>query len=193
MTARRLTKVERRLRLTSTHEAAHSCACVELRVPFRKVDIIEHSDRFGMIYKRKSQATLPYDHTDTRCIDRVERNIIVDFAGGLAERRFAPRSDWASAMGHDGFEHDYYYDEDGDLVRFTSVRTARGTDLDNIDERLRFLGRHGDAAYRAGLEMRAKDLVRELWPDIQRVARELIKHETLSQADVRRLMNRARR
>jgi hypothetical protein len=36
-------------------------------------------------------------------------------------------------------------------------------------------------------------LVEKLWPEIDAIARALLEHKTLSQAQVRRLMNRARR
>jgi hypothetical protein len=177
-------------RIASFHEAGHACTCVALRVPFRKVDIISNGDRDGRVYNRKRHAAFPDDH-DPRVIDLVERAIIVDFAGGIAQRRYAPRSDWAFGMGHDGLEHDFYYDEDDDLVCSTSDRITSGSDLYNIDARLRMLERDGDAAYRAELEARAKALVARLWPEIKIVAAALLKHKTLSQAQVRRLMNRA--
>jgi hypothetical protein len=176
-------------RRTAYHESGHACGCIELRVPFRKVDIIKRRDNSGMVYIRKSRANLPNDRTDPRVIDSVERNIITDFAGGLAERRFAPRSNWAHAMGHDGFAQDPYYD-DGPTTYH--VKVAYGSDLHNINKQLKTLGRYGDAAYRAALEARAAALVRELWPGIQCVARALLKNKVLSQAEVRRLMTAAK-
>ena len=47
--------------------------------------------------------------------------------------------------------------------------------------------------FQAKLEARAKALVRELWQEIKIVAAALLKRKTLSCAEVRRLMNRARR
>jgi hypothetical protein len=177
-----------RLTAESIHESAHACACAALRVPFRKVDIIKRRDHSGMVYNRKSRANLPNDRTDPRVIDWTERQILVDFAGGLAERRFAPRSNWACAMGHDGLAQDPCYD-DGPTTYH--VKVAYGTDLHNINERLKTLGRYGDAAYRAQLEARAKALVARLWPEIELVAGHLLKHKKLTQAQVRRLVNRA--
>jgi hypothetical protein len=178
------------LRIAAFHEAGHACVCVELRVPFRKVDIISNGKRFGRVYSRKSRAAFPDDHTDPRVIDWVERAIIVDFAGGIAQRRYAPRSDWAYAMGHNGLALDPCY---GDIPTTYHVKVAYGTDLYNINGRLKTLGRYGDAAYRVELEARAAALVRELYPAIKVVAAALLKHRTLTQSQVRRLMNRARR
>jgi hypothetical protein len=201
MTARRmLSAVER---VTSYHEAGHACVSVALRIPFTKVDIIPQKDHSGWIRNRKSRAAFlknvnPSDDPfywverkiDPRLVDWVERRIICIFAGGIAERRYAPRSDWASGMGHDGLDRDYYRDEDGDLVCFTSPWIAPDSDLHHIEERLEFLGRHGDTAYRAQLEERSKSLVRELWPEIKIVAAALLKYRTLTQAQVRQLMKR---
>jgi hypothetical protein len=190
MTARRPTRREMQcLRKAAWHEAGHVCVCVELRAPFRKVDIISNGDRFGRVYSRKSRAAFSDDHTDPRVIDWVERSIIVGFAGGLAQRRFAPRSNWARSMGENGTQELHY----GDDNIVSHVKVAYGTDLHNINERLRMLGRYGDAAYRAELEARAAALVRELWPQIRTVAAALLKKKVLSQAEVRRLMNRPRK
>jgi hypothetical protein len=177
-----------RLTASAIHESGHVCACIALRVPFRKVDIIPQQDRLGHVYDRKSRATFPNDRTDPRVIDWVERNIIVDFAGGLAQRHFAPRSHWSRGMGHDGFVRGLYYDDDQPITYH--VKTGYGSDLRHIDEWLKYLGRYGDDAYRAALEQRAAALVKKLFPEIKRVARALLEHKTLTQAQVRQLMKR---
>ena len=206
MTVRRLTKAEAGYeRLTSIHEAAHSCVSIALRFPFRKVDIIPRENRSGRMYvrrKRKSvfvknghndaaRGKLWCERTERNFIDRCERKIIVDFAGGIAQRRYAPRSNWLYGMGHDGLvKQELYYDVP---VITYHVKVGCGSDLDNIDAALRALKRHGDTAYRAELEARSKALVKKLFPEIQIVARALLKKKVLTQAEVRRLMNRARR
>jgi hypothetical protein len=109
----------------------------------------------------------------------------------LAERRYAPRSNWREGMGHDGVQ-ELYYGED-DVVSY--VRAAHGSDLEYIHRNLEALGYHGEArdAYQSELEARAKALVKQLWPQIQIVAAALLKKKVLTQAEVRRLMIRARR
>jgi hypothetical protein len=203
ITARRMLEADERV--AAAHEAGHACVSAALRLPFRKVDIIPGKDRSGRIYgrrKRKAAVFVKTGHNDAarghrwckrmerNFVDRCERNIIVDFAGGIAQRRYAPRSDWAYSMGHDGLRPNPCYD-DGAPTTY-HVKTAYGSDLHHITDRLRRLGRYGDETYRAGLEARAKDLGRELWPAIQRVARALLEHKTLSQAQVRRLMTAAK-
>jgi hypothetical protein len=84
---------------------------------------------------------------DPRFVGWIERRIVVEFAGGLAQRRYAPRSNWLYGMGHDGFAPDLCYDDDAPATYH--VKTAYGSDLHHIDDWLRRLGRHGDDAYRS--------------------------------------------
>jgi hypothetical protein len=173
------------------HEAGHACVCIELRMSFRTVDIIHRGDQFGVVIRRKSRAKFLADFTDPRTIDWVERDILVSFAGGIAQRRFAPRSRWARAMGHDGLEQDCYYGDDEPTTYY--VKIGQGSDLQRIENMLVVLGRRGDDAYREQLETRAENLVRELWPEICAVSKVLLRKKVLTQAEVRRIMNRARR
>jgi hypothetical protein len=160
---RRIVSRAARVTAGSVHEASHACVAIELHVGFRKVDIIRRGNVSGALFE--SRVIFPSD-------DQIERSIIVGFAGGLAEHRFAPRSNWARAMGG---------------------LSLAGTDLDRIDARLRMLGRHGDAAYRAELEARAAALVKKLYPEIKFVAAALLKRKVLTQAQVKKLMADARK
>jgi hypothetical protein len=110
----------------------------------------------------------------------------------MAERRYAPRSDWLWGMGHQGIVPGPCYDDGVDTYH---VKTAPGSDLCQINDWLRRLNRYGKGheAYRAKLDARAQALVDQLWPEIQIVARELLARKKLSHAELRRLMNRARR
>jgi hypothetical protein len=138
------------------HEVGHACVCVELRVPFRKVDIIDRRNSFGRVHGRKNTAAfLKNGRYDPRFVNWIERNIIVDFAGGLAQKRFAPSSNWAHSQGYDG-------PEDASAALRNCYAVPPGTDLDNIDRRLEILERFGDRAYRAELEAGAAALVRAL-------------------------------
>jgi hypothetical protein len=170
----------------AAHESGHAVVSIALKIPFTKVDILPDKKFAGALHHPKMKA-YP-DLAD----DWNERYIIMLFAGGIAQRRFAPRSHWRYGVGAEGFERDYYYDEDGDLAWVDSP--IRGTDFAQIADRLVSLGRYSDdAAYRAELEARAKALVKKLYPEIKFVAAELLKRRTLTQTQVRRLMNRARR
>jgi hypothetical protein len=173
------------------HEAGHAVVAVELKDRFKTVDIVANERRAGGVHRGLYPKFMREGCTDdARLFAWIERRILVEFAGGMAQRRHAPRSNWAYGMGHDGLEPDLCYDDGADTYH---VKAAYGSDLCHIDKWLRRLGRHGDDVYRSKLEARAKALVREQWPAIRRVAAALLKKKVLSQADVRRLMNRARR
>jgi hypothetical protein len=204
MSARRLTRREmQRLRTVAWHEAGHACVAVELKDAFTTVDIIGNDfgsagavrrsmplPKFatGMAYR---STPLPKGRANVRVVNWIEQRILLEFAVGIAQRRYAPRSDWAYGMGHDGIKRqDLHYD---DVITTYRVKTAYRSGLYHINEWLKRLGRYGDETYRAKLEARSKVLVRELWPDIQRVAKVLLKKKVLTQAQVRRLMIRARR
>jgi hypothetical protein len=200
MIKRRPTRREmQHLRTVAFHEAAHAVVSVELKDAFTTVDIIIDDERDSAGTLRRSRSTfpkfvtgMPYRSTplpNGRAVDWIERRILVEFAGGLAQRRYAPRSDWLWGMGHDGIESGPCYDDGADTYH---VKTAYRSDLYHIDEWLKRLGRYGDEAYRAELEARSKFLVARLWPDIQRVAKVLLKKKVLTQSQVCRLMNRAR-
>jgi hypothetical protein len=168
----------------AAHESGHAVVSIALKIPFTKVDILPDKNFAGTVHHtNKAYSDLADDWN--------ERYIIMLFAGGIAERRFAPRSHWRYGMGAEGFERDYYYDEDGDLAWVDGP--ISGTDFAQIADRLVSLDHYGDAAYRAELEARAAALVARLWPEIKLVAGHLLKRETLTQTEVRRLMSRARR
>jgi hypothetical protein len=156
-------------------------------------------------------------HQDPTVIDFVERKIVTSFAGAAAQRRYAPRSDWRDSSrgdrkgvdkwlqkliaGPSNYEghvparwererSDYYDDETGDF--YGDIEPKRDDDAFWYTPD-RLLSRKTLDAYHAKYEARARVLVRELWPDIQRVAKALLKKKVLTQSQVRRLMNRARR
>jgi hypothetical protein len=189
MTRRQLTRRQATSeRKTAYHEGGHSVVAIELKIPFTKVDIIEDDTGVGHIHYKS--------HTDARTVDWLERRIIVALAGGMAERRYAPASDWRWGMGHEGLERDvalssYEIDNPPEPTTF-HVKTTHGSDLYDVNEWLYELGRDRDDAYRADLEARARALVRKLWPQIQIVAAALLKRKRLTQWQVRKLMADAR-
>jgi hypothetical protein len=182
-------------RCVAIHEGGHACVAVKLRIGFRSVHIFDGPDGGARGFVSGRRTKLKIDLSDARYRDFLERQIVVDFAGGMAQRRYTGNSNWEYGMGHNGIERvpDLCYDIIPPNTYTDRVKTEPDSDLDNINKRLNYLGRHGDDAYRAELEARAFALVKELWPEIKIVAAALLKHKVLSAAEVRRLMKRARR
>jgi hypothetical protein len=201
MTARLTPTIQ--LHQIAVHEAAHSATSIAQRVPFIKVTILPN-EQLGFLGLIEHDAKLWYalknDNTDPRIISKVERMIVTSLAGGMAHRKFAPRSNWRGPARSDRASVDRWLQHliGGALVPNDPFERAEGIEPFPDDSswapstyyavsRATLKARH--AKYRA----RAKALVDQIWSDIEIVARALLEHKTLSQAQVRRLMNRARR
>ena len=154
-------------------------------------------------------------HQDPAVIALVERLLITSFAGAAAQRRYAPNSYWDKDAGSDLNGSDLYlqrllagppdFDDDSKLAPFDDFYDDESGDYygdsafpDQDDIKFwyppeRIVDEQTLKAQHAKFDARAKSLVREHWPAIQRVARALLKKKVLSQAEVCRLMNHARR
>jgi hypothetical protein len=182
--------------ITAYHEAGHGVAAILLGRPFKTVDIIGNEQYGGMItYKATPKKIRKMDRSDARVIQIIERAIIITFAGGIAQRRYAPSSPWRSDMGHCRrrvtFPKLYY--GDGSFVPRPAYdyTPAYDSDLDHINDYLDYMGRRRGKvarAYQASLRAHAEELVEAHWPEIQKVARALLKQKTMSEDEVRRAM-----
>jgi hypothetical protein len=125
----------------------------------------------------------------------------VSFAGAVAQRRYAQRSDWRGGMGHTGVSP---------KAAKWLARAHSGTDLANINNHLQHLivgppdydyedhewcylphqvlDHKALKPYHAKFEARAAALVKQLWPQIERVAEALLEHKSLTEAEVYKLM-----
>jgi hypothetical protein len=133
------------------------------------------------------------DHSDARAIQIIERNIIVTFAGGIAQRRYAPSSPWRYDMGYQRRRKTFPALHYGDHIVPSRVAylswPAYESDLAHIDDYLAYMEKRCDIAYQARLRARAEELVEAHWPEIQSVARALLKQKTMSEGEVRRAMS----
>jgi hypothetical protein len=222
MTKRRLTKAEAAdERVTATHESAHACVAIELGIAFMKI-VINDPGFGGQIHWSKKthykfwQWLREGHHQDPTVINWVERLMVASFAGAVAERRYAPKSDWrggsrsdrksvdkwlqkliAGPSNYEGFgppwgrtRDDYYDDETGDF--YGDIEPKRNDDAYWYTPD-RLLSRKTLDAHHAKYEARARDLIRKLWPEIKIVAAAWLKRKTLTELQVRRLTNRVRR
>jgi ATP-dependent Zn protease len=200
MSTRRVTAFQDRV--TAHHEAGHACTAVELKLKFTKVDIIpsEEDNYAGRIYwLNEIWDQLRANHTDPRVIKLVERRIVTILAGGAAQRRYAPRSNWRRGSRTDHMAVDIWlqrlvggppdandpYQRDEHIEPFPDDTDWYATH--------RLLDNKTLKAFHAEYGARATALVEQLWPKIQIVAAALLERKTLSYAKVCKLMTEARR
>jgi hypothetical protein len=79
---------------TAYHEAGHAVASCHLHVAFSYITIIPEEDHLGHVKHPKLNNFDPECDNSLRAVDRVERMILVLFAGQVAEWRFANRHNW---------------------------------------------------------------------------------------------------
>jgi hypothetical protein len=149
---------------------------------------------------------------DPEVIDFTERRLIASFAGAAAHRRYAPNSYWVEGAGGDLERSNLYlqrllagppdFDDDCKLAPFDDFYDDESGDYygdsafpDQDDIKFwyppeRIVDEQTLKAQHAKFDARAKALVREHWPAIQRVARALLAKKVLRQAEVKRLMAR---
>jgi hypothetical protein len=152
------------------HKTGHACVAVYLKRRFRTADIIEDE-------KNGSWGCLIYGgyEPDCRWRERRENHCVILFAGMIAQRRFAPRSNWLIGFGDVG-----------------GKRLLIASDFDKIEKNLEALDDFDGTKYKRKFEARAVKLVRKLWIKIQRVAKALLKRKVLTQNEVRALMETKR-
>ena len=171
------------LRATAYHEAGHAVASIFLDLDFEKVTIVPDDEAAGRITYADLDPEIQDawdsgDRDDARVRQWVERSCIATLAGGIAQRRFSPRSDWK-------------FGREGD-ARFPGVGKVLepGTDLSNVVRRIDDIGFAGKVAatYEAYLEAQAEALIKAQWAAVQKVAEALVEQKTLFADDVLQLI-----
>jgi hypothetical protein len=162
--------------VTAHHEAGHAVAAAYLEIEFSKVTIVGDAIALGRViyedppdYVLKAEANGTRD--DPRYVQWMERSIIVTLAGGIAERRYSPRSKWREGGGH-------------------GKGAAPGSDVQTVIRRIEDM--HGPSkvadAYHTYLEARAEALVEEYWPKIRTVAKALLRRKEMMADEVFEVM-----
>jgi hypothetical protein len=159
---------------SSYHETGHVVAYVHFDIPFTRV-WMEHP-KTG-----KARVTAAYRPAISEPGRRqyYENNAVLSMTGPEAERRYAPRSYVAIGAGYEGTIHGRVQIlPESDLDYFWRYVFALASSYDQRE------------AVRRELMERSKLLVKELWPQIQIVAKALFKRGVLSERQVRELMCR---
>lgn len=151
---------------TAYHEAGHAVIALSLGFGVRKATIIEAEDSYGQVkqYVTTIERRIEYDHSPI-VVDRIEKLIHILYAGGIAERKFAPRCKWRPG--------------------------ARG-DHDKVADLFVYICGPDDKAqlyYSKLLWSRTELAVDFHWREIEAVARALLAEMTLTGKQVRAIMD----
>ncbi len=150
-----------RRKATAYHEAGHTVVAWRLGADPRRATIIPHGDVQGEMIQESPivEASLEFDGSD-HARNRIERAIMICFAGPIAQRHVAPRS-WRRWHGGP----DYVVAFDLALRINGSPRAAK--------------------AHMKWLEIRVQDLLERLWDYVEAIAGELLVRGTLSAEEIR--------
>jgi hypothetical protein len=166
--AKRRTTGAAEVRRTAIHEAGHAVASYFLHVRMKHVTIVPERDSLGHVRHRRVQFGRHGIFDDSlRGTDRAERHIIVCFAGQIAQRKYAPHSQWRIGGS---------MDQEQAMELFWHIASA--------DEKARNL--------QLQLLWRRTELLIELhWKDVRSVAAALLKRKTLDATQVAETILRA--
>ncbi len=172
--SRRSLQTERRRETTAYHEAGHVVAMCRQLLPIRSVTIVR--DRQAGSAGGVHGVPFHPGGRGLRTLDRLEKEIIVAFAGPIAQRKRTGRSDRVGAL--------------KDLGRVADLAFRR------FGERLEVGNAAGELAqvvhaYLHYLELLTTRNVARWWPAIEVVAAALLERETLSGRQVRGILREA--
>jgi ATP-dependent Zn protease len=155
------TKISKRLQATAHHEAGHAVAAWRKDFRFRSVTIKPDLSKgtLGYLLHRKHPKWFQpdIDHTD-RIVMRIQRHILISFAGQIAEAEFLGRKP------RYGMEHDNQSAVDMASFVTGSVETTE--------------------AYLKYCFAASNELIKVNWQNVTAVASALLERETLTYEDV---------
>ena len=166
----RAAKQRRALEATAYHEAGHAVVAVEMGRPIRRVTIV--ADRRRKMLGRCEQAHWPRwfppeSWRDARTRNFIEGQVLIDFAGGIAEARFKGSKRRLGAHG-----------DRSHALTLLGWLSASQKEC---------------AAYAAWLYARAENLLAQgyVWRMVEAVAAELLRKGTLSGGQLRECCRRS--
>lgn len=151
------------------HEAGHAVAAYYLKRRFKSVTIIPSEGYLGLLESHKSQFKNfdPECDNSHRTVNRIGTEIMIDFAGGIAEKMAATRYNWR------GSSQDW--------------NSAQKLACYNVDsgEQLN--------AYVNWLWTKSKGMMRHewVWHAVKMLAKELITHKAISYPKARKIIEQA--
>jgi ATP-dependent Zn protease len=149
---------------TAYHEAGHVVAAVRLGVRVKKATIIGDGRYYGIVHCADVFGGLRLDvDRSSRARTRVERQVILSLAGPAAEAEFLGRP-----------------------IKGNFARADYQTALDVADHMCS--SSEEAQAYLKWLEIRARDLIKVFWPDVEKVSSELTKNKTLTRETIKSLL-----
>ncbi len=170
----RITKQDR-LKRTAHHEAGHALVCFGLRKAFSDLTIVETDEFYGAMSHRawlKIDPGITSYEWEAQDIKRIKIDILVSLGGPAAEnlfvgrtlrRNFAPGTDHAKVL---------------------EVLTLLYGGLDS-DEAGMEVGKYIEYT-----EIVAKNYIAMNWKFLERLANALVKQETMTYVDAKKLVNR---
>ena len=152
-----------RLKATAYHEAGHANMAVWCSLRFHHVTIVPDADKGSLghiLYRiRRKGENFYYESLNPRLGSWVEKQVLCLYAGGLAERKFTGRRNLVGARSDRHQAYDY------GLLLYRAPILKK---------------------YLAFMLSRAEDLICGplIWPHVELVAADLLKHGTLTEEQV---------
>jgi hypothetical protein len=156
--------------LVAHHEAGHAVMAINHGVKIKRASISKHQDSLGRVDHGRifRNGDLEWNESP-QTTARAERAILICLAGPYSQKRFAPRSRWRSQ----------------NYIGFNGAG-----DFDHVLDLTFRLHGNGEVAekYLRYMEARAEGLVACHWKEIEAVAQDLLKYETMTGDEIKDAM-----